>query len=242
MNSFKKNRPNHMRMGLGWTLGVFFAAIALFASTIPVGSQTAQATFNIDLGAVPSPANIRLLGANVDDHLSGNGTPATFSTFPRAHAIAVGDFNHDGFQDVAVGAPDTDFAPAAPNAPRANAGAVYVIFGKATFAANTIIDSNLAAGNQPDIQIFGANAGDAAGFAVAAGDVNGDGNDDLIIGAPNFDSTTGTPAVQLANAGAVYVIFGGTTGCIEDEICPVLIRQRCCPVDQPAQLRFDAEI
>ena len=92
MNSFKKNRPNHMRMGLGWTLGVFFAAIALFASTIPVGSQTAQATFNIDLGASPSPANIKLLGANASDHLSGNGTPNSFTSFPRAHAIAISGY------------------------------------------------------------------------------------------------------------------------------------------------------
>lgn len=210
MKDRKEKRPGN-RAGMGWTLVVFLAAIAMFANTVPVGSQTAQATFNINLGDVPSPASIRINGANASDHLSGNGTAATFSTFPRAHAIAIGDFNNDGFQDVAVGAADTDFTPTGGVA-RANAGAVYVIFGKATFATNTVIDTNLAGANQPDIQIFGATADDAVGFAVAAGDVNGDGNDDLIIGAPGFDSTTvGPPAVQHLNAGAVYVIFGGTT-------------------------------
>ncbi len=137
-------------------LVVVIAAIALLSATIPVGGQSIQAIFNIDLGANPSPANIRVLGASPDDHLSGNGTPNTFNSYIRAHAIAVGDFNHDGFQDVVIGAPDADFAPAAPAAPRANAGAVYVIFGKATFAAATIIDTSLAATLQPDIRIFGA--------------------------------------------------------------------------------------
>src|SRR5690349_4954483 len=96
----RKEKPTGKRAGMGRTLVVCLAAIALFANTVPVGSQTAQATFNINLGDIPSPASIRVNGANANDHLSGNGTPATFSTFPRAHAIAIGDFNHDGFQDV----------------------------------------------------------------------------------------------------------------------------------------------
>ncbi|HJQ26546.1 MAG TPA: hypothetical protein VKA60_21705 [Blastocatellia bacterium] len=192
-------------------LVVLIAAIALLGGTIPVGGQSIQAIFNIDLGANPSPANIRVLGAGPDDHLSGNGTPNTFTSYIRAHAIAVGDFNHDGFQDVVIGAPDTDFTPAAAPA-RANAGAVYVIFGKATFAAATIIDTNLAATLQPDIRIFGANANDATGTAVAAGDVNGDGIDDLIIGAPGFDVPVGNPPTTThTDAGAVYVIFGAAS-------------------------------
>lgn len=211
MNSLKENRPGH-KAGLRRSLAVIFAAITLIASTIPVGSQTAQATFNIDLGAAVNPANITVLGASANDHLSGNGTANTFTAFPRAHALAVGDFNDDGIQDVAIGAPDADFTPTG-GALRANAGAVYVVFGKATFAANTVLDTNLTAApaTQPEIRIFGANADDAVGFAVAAGDVNGDGNDDLIFGAPGFNSMTGTPATTIADAGAVYIIFGGTS-------------------------------
>src|SRR5205085_1342321 len=157
MQRLKDLRPLRMAV-LRRRLVVLLAAIALLAGTLPVGGQSLQAIFNIDLGATPSPANIRVLGASTDDHLSGNGTPNTFTGFPRAHALAVGDFNKDGIQDVVIGAPDTDFTPAAPGTPRANAGAVYVVFGKATFAAGTIIDTNLAAPIQPDIRIFGANA------------------------------------------------------------------------------------
>lgn len=206
MNCLKENRLNH-KAGLRRTLVVLFAAVTLIAGSVPAGSQTAQATFNIDLGAAVNPANITVLGAGAGDHLSSNGTAGTF---PRARALATGDFNDDGFQDIVIGAPDTDFTPTG-GPTRADAGAVYVIFGKATFAANTVIDPSGTPASQPDIRIFGANAGDAAGFAVASGDVNGDGNDDLIFGAPGFDSTTtGPPAVPHPNAGAVYIIFGGT--------------------------------
>lgn len=211
MQRLKETRPAH-KAGLLHRLVVVFAAIALMAGALPVGGQSIQAIFNIDLGAVPSPANVRVLGAGADDHLSGNGTPNNFSTFTRAHAIAVGDFNKDGFQDIVIGAPDADFTPAAPATPRANAGAVYVIFGKATFATGAVIDTALTSTSQPDIRIFGANANDETGTAVAAGDVNGDGIDDLIIGAPGFDTTTGSPATVLhENAGAVYIIYGATS-------------------------------
>src|SRR5436853_5362371 len=107
MNCLKPNRPLQSA-ALGWTLAFVFAAIIVTAGTVPVGSQTAQAAFTINLGDNPSPANIRVLGASANDHLSGNGTPDTFSVFPRAHALATGDFNHDGFQDIVIGAADTD--------------------------------------------------------------------------------------------------------------------------------------
>lgn len=186
------------------------AMLALTAATFMVAAdtQSALATFNIDL-AVTTP-NITLLGAAASDHLSGNGLAGTSTTFPRAHSIVTGDFNQDGSQDVAIGAPDADFTPASGPA-RANAGAVYILFGKATFPPVTIIDTNLTALSQPDVKIFGAAADDNAGFALASGDVNGDGVTDLVIGAPGFDPSTGTPATAHPNAGAVYILFGSNT-------------------------------
>lgn len=171
--------------------------------------QFPQANTNIDLGGTPNPAGVTILGAGANDHLSGNGAPNTSSVFPRAHAIVTGDFNRDGIQDIAIGAPDTDFAPAAGPA-RANAGAVYILFGRQTFPASAIIDTNTTALNQPDVKIFGGAADDNLGFALAAGDVNGDGAVDLAIGAPGFDAARGNPAVQSADTGAVYIFFGST--------------------------------
>lgn len=176
-----------------------------------VRSQTVETILVVDLAAIPSPANIQVLGAASDDHLSGGGTPGTFSALPRAHALAVGDFNKDGFGDVVVGAPDADFTPTG-GAARADSGAVYILFGKASFASPTIVDTNVTALSQPDVRVFGALAGDNLGFAVAAGDVNGDGFDDLAIGAPGFDLTlTGPPPVDRQNCGAVYILFGSAS-------------------------------
>lgn len=188
-----------------------FIAVAGVAEIgiVTADDQFPQASTNIDLGATPNPAGVTLLGAGPNDHLSGNGAANTFSAFPRAHAIVTGDFNRDGIQDVAIGAPDTDFTPAA-GATRANAGAVYILFGRQTFPATAFIDTNTTALSQPDVKIFGGSADDNVGFALAAGDLNGDGAVDLAIGAPGFDASRGNPVTSVANTGAVFVLFGST--------------------------------
>jgi len=152
-------------------------------------------------------ASISLLGATADDHLSGDDAPDSFTAFPRAHAVATGDFNNDGFDDMVVGAPDADFDPATGDL-RANAGAVYIILGRANFTTPFVVDANLASPNLPNIRIFGAAANDNLGFVVASGDINGDGIDDLLLGAPGADFE-GPPARE--NTGAVFVIFGNTS-------------------------------
>jgi hypothetical protein len=106
-----------------------------------------------------------------------------------------GDVNGDGRPDALVGAPLTD------NNSRADSGSHYVVFGKAT---TTTIDLN-ALGTQ-GYRIDGAGAGDLAGYAVAnAGDVNGDGRPDALVGAPRADNNGRT------NSGSSYVVFGKTT-------------------------------
>lgn len=107
---------------------------------------------------------------------------------------AAGDLNGDGFGDIIVGAGRAD-----PNA-KTDAGSAYVIYGQAAFTAPTIAVSGLDGSN--GVTIIGIDAGDLAGTAVGGGgDFNGDGLDDLLIGAPAANG----------GQGESYVIFGNNT-------------------------------
>ena len=107
-----------------------------------------------------------------------------------------GDVNGDGIDDLIIGATD-----ASPNG-RNYAGASYVVFGSDQGFPATI---DLA--SDADLIIQGAAAYDHSGCSVSgAGDVNGDGIDDLIIGAPGADPN------GRVYAGASYVVFGRDQG------------------------------
>jgi hypothetical protein len=106
------------------------------------------------------------------------------------NSIASGDVNGDGFLDIIVGAFFND------------AGAAYVFYGGASFAGKDLSDSSITA----DVSFYGKKEGDYFGISVAAGDVNGDGETDLIVGAQYNDDS-----VNAANAGAAYVFYGGAS-------------------------------
>jgi hypothetical protein len=111
---------------------------------------------------------------------------------------AAGDVNGDGLADLIVGAINADPVTGT------DAGRSYVVFGQ---TSGTAVELSTVAAGVGGFVINGQGTGDLSGISVsAAGDVNGDGLADLIVGAYRFDPTAGT------DAGRSYVIFGGTEG------------------------------
>ena len=112
-------------------------------------------------------------------------------------SVAVGDFNGDELDDLLIGARFGD----GPDDSRKDVGEAYVIFGSRELPATI----DLATGQQ-NLTIYGERPGDNLGFGVAAGDVNDDGIDDIIVSAPLSEGVQ-DPDFRT-DRGEVYVIFG----------------------------------
>jgi Ca2+-binding RTX toxin-like protein len=138
---------------------------------------------NVDLSSLNGTTGFKLSGVAEGDQSGWS-------------VASAGDVNGDGFADLIVGAFAAD-----PNG--AGSGAGYVVFGKASgFAANVDLSS---LNGTTGFKLSGVAEGDRTGFSVAsAGDVNGDGFDDLIVGADGAPNGT--------YAGASYVVFGKAGG------------------------------
>ncbi len=118
-----------------------------------------------------------------------------------ASVSSAGDVNGDGFDDVIVGA----FTSSGAGNTKSSAGESYVVFGKNNFDA--ALDLSTLNGSN-GFTLYGIDAGDRSGAWVrSAGDVNGDGFGDLIVGALYGDGAGNTKN----NSGESYVIFGGNS-------------------------------
>ncbi len=154
--------------------GLAGGAFVVFGSTSGLGDMALDALDGVD--------GFQINGAAIAD---GVGVAAS----------TAGDFNGDGLADLLIGAPSVD------NGLDLTAGAAYLLYGKesgfdATFDLATLDASD-------GFVISGGGTTATLGAAVStAGDINGDGKADIIIGAPLAAGPAG------ADAGKVFVILG----------------------------------
>ncbi len=136
---------------------------------------------SIDVSTLDGTNGFSITGSDVNDN--------------TGFAVSGGDLNNDGYDDVIVGAVGGD--PGGVN----NAGEVYVVYGGAAGIPSNIDVSTLNGTN--GMVITGANVDGEAGNSISsAGDINGDGIDDLVIGERGFYYGTG----------GAYVVFGQDGG------------------------------
>ena len=145
--------------------------------------KSAVLTLNIDLFVPPAESTV-IYGADASDRLGS--------------AMAVGDINGDGFDDLMVGAPWSDSAGNSRN----QAGEVWLFLGSPG-RFDPVID--LASPPATAVLIYGPDAGDFFGGAIAAGDLDGDPYDDFLVAAHLADG----PSNGRSNAGEVWRIPGG---------------------------------
>lgn len=150
------------------------------------------------------PANASLASLNGSNGFALNGIDP--SELSGGAVSGAGDVNGDGINDIIIGA-----ASASPN-DQPRAGRSYVVFGKQGGWSPAVNLSELNGSN--GFTINGQNREDFLGSSVSsAGDINGDGIDDIIVGArfASVNDSNFNPPVRVG-AGKSYVIFGKRGG------------------------------
>ncbi len=162
----------------------------------PLGRSAAGASYVIFGSRAGFSPTLELSSLNGINGFSIYGVSE--NDFSGISVASAGDINGDGISDLIIGA----YLPSPGG--RSNAGASYVVFGSRTGFSPTLELSSLNGIN--GFSIYGVSAGDESGSVAVAGDINGDGISDLIVGARSA-SPGGRPL-----AGASYVIFGSCAG------------------------------
>lgn len=145
-------------------------------------------------------------GANIQSialiSLSNPQIPTTFlygedDTDHCGCVVAAGDFNNDGFDDALIGA-----NLASVSSTRLYAGKTYVVWGSQDLSSVPSIW--FGEDNPRFTRILGKNYGDFLGSSLGSGDIDGDGIDDIITGAPPACG----PGENRIGSGEIYVIYG----------------------------------
>ena len=178
-----------------------FGKSGVFASQVDINTLTVGSDY-VSFGG---SENNEFLGGGTFTTRFGGGTSSNAGgNFTVSHSMsALGDVNGDGISDFAIGSPDWGDGADDGNAP----GRVYVLFGK-TNGWSDINNIGTGLGTNGFIITGGASIGTDAGLGNGIrgmGDVNGDGLDDFLIGAPGADTS-------LTDNGAAYLVYGRVGG------------------------------
>jgi len=162
--------------------GDFYDDILVGAVYDETGGATAGAVYLIYGHSVrySGSRNLSAVGAKFIGENAGDAAGYFVSS--------AGDMNSDGYDDILIGAPHEDEGGS-------YAGAAYLIYGQSSEYSGNIDLSAV------DVKFIGNDAGDLAGFVASAGDVNGDGYDDILVGA--YAEASGG-----VDAGTTYLIYG----------------------------------
>ncbi|KXK59299.1 hypothetical protein AWW66_25035 [Micromonospora rosaria] len=184
------------------------------ASTPVKGTGVTRSDFDGD-GVDDVAADADVAGSNILQYHPSGAVVVRYSSAPQTDylvgtynlevgggsfgdALVAGDFNGDGYDDLAVGA-----SGEVDTRNRTRGGAVWVVPGSRTgLVVNAAQRYSQSTSGVPG----DSENSDQFGAALAAGDLNGDGRDDLAVGAPR--EAIGTKQ----DAGAVTVLFGGAGG------------------------------
>ncbi len=219
-NDITLNFNEAVFQGVG-TISLFTAAgtqvqsFNVASSNLVTGWGTNQLTINPTPNLSAGTSYYLLIGTAAIKDLAGNSyeginnntglnftTANTDGTFPVATAYSgayrvsnAGDVNGDGYEDVIVGNPSGD-------------GAAYVVYGNAQGLAVDLAGGTIAASK--GFKIVGV-AGSNLGTSVSsAGDINGDGYADVLVGATDLEF--GQSGATLSSEGAAYVVYGSAAG------------------------------
>lgn len=155
-------------------------SISIRNGKIILGVDVKDANFPITIDPLISNGD----PSNADEVMNGSQSDSGYG----ASVSGAGDVNNDGFDDVIVGAPYYDLS-------QPNEGAAFLFYGSL---------NGIDAGSPVILQIGqqGANFGTSV---ANAGDLNNDGFDDVVVGAPYFDN-------EDTDEGAAFVFLGQDTG------------------------------